>query len=130
MRRSLLFQSMMLVAAMVAPVSALQTQQAPPAKSAPPSLSPAMPVAPADPAKLAEPAGTKTPATAPVDVATYVLGAQDQITVSMWNEPKFNGSYTIRPDGKISLELIGEVQATGLTPLQLQDAINKAASAC
>ena len=128
MRRSLLFQSMMLVAAMVAPVSALQTQQAPPAKSAPPSLSPAMPVAPADPAKLAEPAGTKTPATAPVDVATYVLGAQDQSTVSMWNEPKFNGSYTIRPDGKISLELIGEVQATGLTPLQLQDAINKAAS--
>jgi polysaccharide export outer membrane protein len=111
---------------------AAMAQQPPPAQSPPqpPSLSPAMPVAPnnpADPAKLAEPAGAKGAAGAPVDAATFVLGAEDQITVKMWDEPKFDGAYTIRPDGKIALPLIGEIQAAGRTPLQLQDAIDKAA---
>jgi polysaccharide export outer membrane protein len=45
----------------------------------------------------------------------------------MWDEPKFDGTYIIRPDGKIMVKLIGEVQAAGLAPLELQDAINKAA---
>jgi polysaccharide export outer membrane protein len=88
-----------------------------------------MPVAPAptDPAKLAEPAGAR-PVTAPVDADTFVLGPEDQITISMWDEPKFDGAYTIRPDGKIMVKLIGEIQAAGQTPMQLQEAINKAAS--
>jgi polysaccharide export outer membrane protein len=79
-----------------------------------------------DPAKMAEPAGTK-PESAPVDSATYVLGPEDQIGISMWDEPKFDGNYTIRPDGMIMVKLIGEIKAAGLTPLQLQEAINKAA---
>lgn len=82
-----------------------------------------MPVA--DPAKMAEPAVAK-PAAAPVDVETFVLGAEDQITITMWDEPKFDGSYTIRPDGKIMVKLIGEIQAAGLTPVQLQAAIENA----
>jgi len=88
-----------------------------------------MPVepAPADPAKLAEPADGKAPSIAPVDSATFVLGVEDQISITMWDEPKFDGSYMIRPDGKISMKLIGEIQAGGLTPLELQEAINKAA---
>ena len=86
-----------------------------------------MPTAPpADPAKLAEPAGGKT-GNAGVDVDTFVLGTDDQITVSMWDEPKFNGTYTIRPDGKINMPLIGEIQAAGLTPMKLQETIDKAA---
>ena len=55
-----------------------------------------------DPSKMAEPAGTK-PATPAIDVDTFVLGTDDQISISMWDEPKFNGNYTIRPDGKICL---------------------------
>jgi len=132
MRRSSLLESVMLVAGIVASGSVAysqtaaapaQTQQPPPA-----SLSPAMPVltdAPADPAKLAEPAGTKPP-NAPVP-DTFVLGVEDQITVSMWDEPKFDGAYTIRPDGKIMVKLLGEIDAAGLTPMQLCDVIDKAA---
>ena len=128
MRWSLLLESLLLVSGIVVaggPASA-QTQQPPP------SISPAIPTAPADPSKMAEPAkmaepgGTK-PSNAPLDADTFVLGTDDQISISMWDEPKFNGNYTIRPDGKINMPLIGEVQAAGLTPLQLQETINKAA---
>jgi polysaccharide export outer membrane protein len=124
MRWSLLLESLLLVSGIIVaggPASA-QTQQPPP------SISPAMPVTtPAtDPSKMAEPAGTK-PATPAIDVDTFVLGTDDQISISMWDEPKYNGNYTIRPDGKINMPLIGEIQAAGMTPLQLQEAINKAA---
>lgn len=94
----------------------------------PVSISPAMPAvgAPADPAKMAEPS-TKPPAGVAVDANTFVLGVEDQISVSMWDDPRFDGTYSIRPDGKFSMKLIGEIMAAGLTPKQLQDAIDKAA---
>jgi polysaccharide export outer membrane protein len=87
-----------------------------------------MPVtdAPADPAKLAEPAGTKPPGETVPD--SYVLGPEDQITITMWDEPKFDGGYSIRPDGKIMVKLIGEIQAAGKTPDQLCKDINQAAA--
>lgn len=132
MRRSLLVESVMVVAGVAISGCAGYGQTAEPQKTPPPaqkqqppvSLSPAMPAS--DPAKMAEPAGNKAPS-APVP-ADFVLGPEDQITISMWDEPKFNGSYTIRPDGKIMVPLIGELQAAGLTPLQLQEAVDKAAS--
>lgn len=96
----------------------------------PVSLSPAMPVmgtVPVDPSKMAEPPGGKPVPVANVDAATFVLGAQDQISVQMWGEAEFNGTFTIRPDGMISMPLIGEIKAAGLTPMGLQEAINKAA---
>jgi polysaccharide export outer membrane protein len=62
-----------------------------------------------------------------VDPATFKLGATDQISVTMWDEHRLDGSYVIRPDGMISLPLLNEIKAAGLTPLQLQDSIDKAA---
>ena len=135
MRRSLLLESVMLMAGVVVLGSAGYSQTAAASQNTPAqadkppvSLSPAMPVTnpPADPAKMGEPSGAKTPA-ANVDVSTYVLGVEDQISVMMWGEPNFNGSYSIRPDGKINMPLIGEITAVGLTPMELQEAINKAA---
>jgi polysaccharide export outer membrane protein len=76
---------------------------------------------------MAEPAGGAAPVNAPVDVSSFVLGAQDQIAVTMWDEHRLDGIYTIRPDGMISLPLLNEIKAAGLTPLQLQHAIDKAA---
>jgi polysaccharide export outer membrane protein len=114
-------------------VCAAQRQPAAPSQQTqtpPVSLSPAMPVAgtvPVDPSKMAEPVGGKPVAKADVDVGTFILGAQDVIQVTMWDEPNFTGTFTIRPDGMIAMPLIGEIKATGLTPLQLSDAINKAA---
>ena len=53
----------------------------------------------------------------------YVIGASDVLTVTVWREASLSGSILVRPDGMISLALLGDVQASGLTPLQLADQI-------
>ncbi len=55
--------------------------------------------------------------------ADYVIGNDDMLGVNVWNEPQLTQSVPVRSDGKISLPLIGEVQASGRTPLQLKDDI-------
>lgn len=64
---------------------------------------------------------TENAATAKVDPNGYVLGAEDVVNVSVWKEPDVTRTVSIRPDGMISLPLIGEVKAGGLTPVELQD---------
>jgi polysaccharide biosynthesis/export protein len=49
----------------------------------------------------------------------YVIGAQDVLDVDVWKEPDISRSVPVRPDGKISLPLLNDVQAAGLTPTQL-----------
>jgi polysaccharide export outer membrane protein len=80
------------------------------------------------PAQPAAPALTAPAAAAPAPAAsaaadTYVIGPSDQITVNVWKEPTLSGGLLVRPDGMISLPLLGDVQAAGLTPLQLGDRI-------
>lgn len=54
-----------------------------------------------------------------VDPYKYIIGAEDVLHVLVWREPDLTGDKVVRPDGKISLPLIGEVQASGITPDQL-----------
>lgn len=54
-----------------------------------------------------------------VDPTTYVIGVQDQLFVRVWRENDFTAPYIVRPDGKITIPLIGDVQAGGLTPERL-----------
>jgi polysaccharide biosynthesis/export protein len=54
-----------------------------------------------------------------IDPKNYVIGPEDILFVAVWREPELSGQRAVRPDGKISLQLIGEVQAAGLTPEQL-----------
>jgi polysaccharide export outer membrane protein len=56
---------------------------------------------------------------------TYVIGASDTLTVSVWKEPTLTGGLLVRPDGMISMPLLGDVQASGLTPLQLSSLIQE-----
>jgi polysaccharide export outer membrane protein len=49
----------------------------------------------------------------------YLIGAQDVLDVSVWKEPDVSRVVPVRPDGKISLPLLNDVQAAGLTPSQL-----------
>ncbi len=56
---------------------------------------------------------------AAVDPNKYVLGSEDVIAIKTWREPDFTFQVAIRPDGKITVPLVGEVQAGGLTPQQL-----------
>ena len=60
-----------------------------------------------------------------VDNKTYVIGESDVLDVDVWKEKEISRAIPVRPDGKISLPLIGEIQASGMTPLQLQDDITR-----
>ena len=56
--------------------------------------------------------------------AGYVIGASDVLNVTVWREATLSGPILVRPDGMISMALLGDVQASGLTPLQLADQIS------
>jgi len=71
--------------------------------------------------KKIEAAGT-TPGAA-VDPNTFQIGAEDIILVSVWHDPDFTKVHIVRPDGKITLAIVGEVQAGGLTPVALSKVI-------
>ncbi len=76
------------------------------------------------PADSGKPALTTAPGQAAGAAAdTYVIGASDILAVTVWKEPTLSGSLLVRPDGMISLPLLGDVKAMGLTPLQLADQI-------
>lgn len=55
----------------------------------------------------------------------YVIGTSDTLTVSVWKEPALTGNLLVRPDGVVSMPLLGDVQASGLTSLQLSSLIQE-----
>jgi polysaccharide export outer membrane protein len=57
----------------------------------------------------------------------YVIGPDDVLTIVFWREKDLSGDVAVRPDGRISLPLINEINAAGLTPEQLRIALTKAA---
>lgn len=61
--------------------------------------------------------------------ADYVIGPDDVLAVVFWKDKDFSSDVTVRPDGKITLPLLDDVQAAGLTTEQLRDAVKKAANA-
>ena len=56
---------------------------------------------------------------------SFQIGADDVLAVNVWKEPEISRSIPVRSDGKISLPLVGEVQASGETPKQLEAEISK-----
>jgi len=60
---------------------------------------------------------------APDTADTYVIGPADMLVVTVWKEPTLSGSLLVRPDGMVSLPLVGDVLAAGSTPNQLKDQI-------
>jgi polysaccharide biosynthesis/export protein len=54
---------------------------------------------------------------------SFVIGNDDVLAINVWKEPDLSRSIQVRPDGRISLPLMGEVQAAGRTPLQLEQDI-------
>jgi polysaccharide export outer membrane protein len=57
--------------------------------------------------------------------STYVIGPEDTLHVSVWKENDLTATLPVRPDGKISLPLLNDVQAAGLTPMQLADSVTE-----
>jgi polysaccharide biosynthesis/export protein len=65
---------------------------------------------------------------AAVDPRTYVIGAEDILSIKVWREPDFSAPYGVRPDGKITIPLVGDLQAAGLTPQRLSEQLEQALS--
>jgi polysaccharide export outer membrane protein len=60
------------------------------------------------------------------DVGEYRIGKEDVLEVVIWHEPELTRVVPVRPDGRISLPLAGEVEAAGRTPTELQDRVSHA----
>ena len=58
-------------------------------------------------------------------VEEFVLGVEDKLSISVWKEPDLTKSVSIRPDGKITFPLVGDVQAAGRAPRQLSEDLTK-----
>ena len=58
-------------------------------------------------------------------VQEYIIGATDVVNVSVWRNQDLSVSVPVRPDGKISVPLIGDVQASGESPEQLADSVER-----
>jgi polysaccharide export outer membrane protein len=56
---------------------------------------------------------------------SYVIGADDVLAINVWKQPDISRTLPVRSDGRISLPLIGEVQAAGQTPLRLENTIRE-----
>jgi polysaccharide export outer membrane protein len=86
----------------------------------------------AQPSQPAKPANPSSPAIASpgaaVDTKTFKVGPQDILKVIVWREQDFTGLYTVHSDGKITLPLVGDIQAGGLTAEEIQGNITSALS--
>lgn len=77
-----------------------------------------LPAAPprAEPTASVNPRGIAVP-------ADYVIGPDDQLSVVFWRDKDLSADVTVRPDGKITLPLLNDVQAAGLRPDQLREKV-------
>lgn len=99
------------VCALLQPMAAQQTATQKP---------PAAPQTPAN-GKPVAPAGVALP-------AGYVIGPEDLLSVVFWRDKELSADVVVRPDGKISVPLLNDVQAAGYTPEQLADVLVKSAT--
>ena len=108
----------LLTAALLTLAVAGASAQTPPAQQKPAPQTPAQPTAGQPPQA---PAGVDVP-------AGYVIGADDVRVVVFWRDKDMSTEATVRPDGKITLPLINEIEAANLTPEQLREKITTAAT--
>jgi polysaccharide biosynthesis/export protein len=76
------------------------------------------PAAATRPDAVPPPRAAESPADAPAD---YIIGPEDVLSIVYWRDKDMTGDVAVRSDGKISLPLLNDVQAAGLTPTQLRD---------
>lgn len=76
-------------------------------------------------AAVADESSKDGPATARSGPDEYRIGPEDVLQISVWNHEAMSRTVPVRPDGKISLPLLNDVQAKGLTPLQLREFLVK-----
>jgi polysaccharide export outer membrane protein len=113
--------------AMLVAVPVMCFAQAPKTTATPPSTPPATTSPATVPAQ--QPTATQQPATqtaasvvstgGPIDPNRYVIGAEDSLQITVWKDATLSGTVPVRPDGMISMNLVGDLRAAGLTPMAL-----------
>jgi polysaccharide export outer membrane protein len=71
---------------------------------------------------------TPPPDGGPMDRPEYVIGPADVLRIRVWKQPELSVDVPVRPDGKITVPLANDVQASGLTTNEVRDVISKALS--
>jgi polysaccharide biosynthesis/export protein len=119
---------------MLAMTAAAGLAQAPPPQPAP--ATPEQPAPAPTSGTVVQPAsggtataGTNTPAPTgtggPIDPEKYVIGAEDSLQITVWREAQLSGTVPVRPDGMISMVLVGDLRAAGMTPMGLSADISQ-----
>jgi polysaccharide export outer membrane protein len=107
--RATLVVAALIVGGLASPVS-LEAQQTPPVPGAKPPAKP----------------GTAAPVITPPE--DYVVGVEDVLSVQFWRDDQMSGDVVVRPDGKITLRLLNDIVAVGLTTDQLRELLQVEAS--
>ena len=111
------------VAALILIGSMVWAQETP----AQPAANTAMPTPAAESAAPNKAAPEKAISAVPSNLAgpDYVIGPEDTLHIAVWKEADLTATVPVHPDGKISLPLLNDVQAAGLTPQQLADSVTE-----
>jgi polysaccharide export outer membrane protein len=112
--------AMLLIPVAVMPLAAQMTSESPAtvaSASSAPAVPPQQQTTP--PATAKAPGATDANYAGPMDASRYVIGPQDSLQVTVWKEPTLSGTIPVRPDGMISLVLVGDMPAAGQTPMAL-----------
>jgi polysaccharide biosynthesis/export protein len=117
------------VALAVSVPAAAQTLR--PAPSVPPPAQPPAPAAPASDPRVdtSRPSAANTVRVPAPEPDQYRIGPEDTLEISVWKNQDLSRTVVVRPDGKISVPLLNDLQAGGMTPLQLRDVLIKGYSA-
>jgi polysaccharide export outer membrane protein len=120
--------TMILLAAPIAGM-AQAAQKTPPQQPTQQTATPAPAVTPAKPATPSSGTGTASATSpnyaGPMDASRYIIGPEDSLQITVWKEPTLSGNFPVRPDGMISLVLVGDLPAAGLTPMALSSDITQ-----
>ena len=113
------------LAVVLVTISVAALAQAPQKAAAPaqPSQTVSSPAAGQQPAAAAPTSGPNR--AGPLDAENYVIGAEDSLQITVWKEPTLSGTVPVRPDGMISMVLVGDLKAAGLTPMALSADISQ-----
>src|SRR3970282_927045 len=72
---------------------------------------------------LSAPLSAKQTTNLAVDVSKYLVGPEDVLEISVWKEKDLTREVLVRPDGRLSFPLAGEIEAAGHTAMEIQDEI-------
>ena len=82
-------------------------------------------IQPNSPQDLSQPAKSNVPGLRGIEPEEYRIGPEDVLDISVWKSTELTQTVPVRPDGKITVPLLNDIQAANMTPMQLRDTLAK-----